>query len=318
MLMPYSWGSICVALISMYQIDDPSAVVTVFCKACLFAALGMVCYIVIMEGGQILLGNTRIGQSLSGSNVNATGISLGVYSLGILFMYIQTKRKLLLVPYILVVIFMLLTGSRKVIFPIVLGAAMYEFCGGFRFKKIFKLIVAFAALVLFVLSNSYMYNIIGDRVISFLGTIGVIESAKFDSSTSTRSQLIATAWQLFTEKPIFGWGYNITARVVPQHFYSHNNYVELLANNGIVGFLFYYSMYFWLIWKAIKLPPKNNVRYFLLALLLNSMLLDIGAVRYTAGLITYLSPMVASVYLLKEKRRIRCKAFAQRSALINE
>ena len=112
-------------------------------------------------------------------------------------MYIQTKRKLLLAPYVLVVIFMLLTGSRKVILPIALGAVMYEVCGGFRFKKFFTLTATFAVLVWFILSNPYMYNIIGDRVVSFLGTIGVIESSQLDASTSTRSQLIATAWQLF-------------------------------------------------------------------------------------------------------------------------
>ena len=305
MLIPYLWGSVCVALIFMCRINDPSEFVSAICSAFLIAALGVVCYIAIMERELILIGNTRIGQSVSGNNVNAAGIALGIYSLGILFLYIQTKKKLVLISYILVVIFMLLTGSRKVIFPIVLGAAMYEACGGFRLRKFFVLIIAFTALVLLILNNSYMYNVIGDRVVSFLGTIGVIENSLRDDSTSIRSQLIMIAWQLFTEKPILGWGFNITARVVPWHFYSHNNYVELLANHGIVGFFMYYSMYIGLIWKVFKLPKKNNVRYFLLAVLFNSLFRDIGAVSYTSGLIVYISPMIASVYLMKEKRRMK-------------
>lgn len=314
-LIVFIWGTIGIFFLLLFEFNDPSELIYAFSKACMIAAIGFVICIVIMEKDTILSGNVRIGATMSGNNANITGVYLGIYSLGMLFMYIKTHKKILLLSYLTVVIFMLLTGSKKVFFPIILGIAMFEICGGVKAKKILLLFAAILALILLVLYNSYFYNIIGVRVLAFLESIGMLgdTSVVSDGSTSLRKQLLTTAWQLFADKPILGWGYFATARFSEAHLYSHNNYAEILANYGIVGFFLYYGMIFRLLWKSLKLPRRDNNKYLVIALLLNSLLYDVAAVNYT-GLDAYIPLMVASVYLQKERLRIR--QIARRSMVL--
>ena len=296
----FSWLSICIFLVLIYDSYSPYALIANFCEACLMAAIAVVAYIVIMERELIMLGAVRIGDSLSG-NVNTVGMHLGLYSLAILFLYMRTKNKLLLPIYVVVVIFMLITGSKKVFIPIGLGLALYELYGGIKFRKILMLVLILFVIIFVILSNAYLYNIIGSRTIDFLGNIGIYTGEyNYSHSTDMREALIMTALECFSIKPLFGWGFNATARFSPYNVYAHNNFVEILANYGIVGFLFYYGMIFSLLFRSIHLPRRNYSRYFVVILILNSLINDVAAVSYTSGVMTYIVPMIVSVYLLKE------------------
>ena len=297
----FIWITVCIFLVFLQDFYDPSEMLTCFAKACLITASAVVLILLITERDLIMAGSIRIGASLSGANVNVVAGHLGIYSLGILFLYIKTKKKLILVPYTITVIFMLLTGSKKVFISIFLGITMYIMYDGIKFKKVLLLFFIVSVLIVAILSNSSLYNVMGARTVSFLDTIGFIEntSQTRDESTSVRLKLINTALKLFMEKPFFGWGYNVTARVSERHFYSHNNYVELLANNGILGFSIYYGMLFFLFIRALKLSKRDIGRYFIIASLLNLLLCDLAVVSYISGLVSYLIPIVTSVYLQK-------------------
>lgn len=297
----FLWGTIGIFSLLLGGFNDPTELLLAFGKACTIASIGVVVFIIIMEKDLILSGSVRIGSRLSGNNANVTGVYLGIYSLGILFTYIKTHKKLLLALYLIVVIFMLLTGSKKVFIPIMLGIAMYESYGGIKFRKITVLFLSLIALCVAVLTNSHLYNVIGIRVVAFLGNIGMLKETVMipDVSTMTRVQLLTTAWHLFMEKPVLGWGYLATARFSDVHFYSHNNYLEILANYGIIGFSLYYGMVSVSLCRILKLPKLNYNRHFILALLINSLLYDVAAVNYT-GLDAYIPLMIASIYLQKE------------------
>ena len=196
---------------------------------------------------------------------------------------------------------MLITGSKKVFIPIGLGLALYELYGGIKFRKILMLVLILFVIIFVILSNAYLYNIIGSRTIDFLGNIGIYTGEyNYSHSTDMREALIMTALECFSSKPLFGWGFNATARFSPYNVYAHNNFVEILANYGIVGFLFYYGMIFSLLLRSIHLPRRNYFRYFVVILILNSLINDVAAVSYTSGVMTYIVPMIVSVYLLKE------------------
>lgn len=313
----FSWTSICIFLVLMHDAYSPDALIANFCEACLIAAIAVVAYIVIMERDLIMLGTVRIGDSLSG-NVNTVGMHLGIYSLGILFLYMRTRNKLLLPVYIVVAVFMLLTGSKKVFIPISLGLALYELYSGIKFEKIVMLLFILVAIIYTVLSNPYLYNIIGSRTIDFLGNIGMyVGEYHYSHSTDMRESLIMTALHCFSGKPLLGWGFNATARFSPYNVYAHNNFVEILANYGVVGFLLYYGMIFSLLFKSLCLPRRNYCRYFLVILILNSSISDMAAVSYTSGVMTYIGPMVVSVYLLKENVLRRATVTRRRNE-INE
>lgn len=313
----FSWLSICIFLVLMHDACSPDVLIANFCEACLIAAIAVVAYIVIMERDLIMLGTVRIGDSLSG-NVNTVGMHLGIYSLGILFLYMRTKNKLLLPVYIVVAVFMLLTGSKKVFIPISLGLALYELYGGIKFEKIVMLLFILVAIIYTVLSNPYLYNIIGSRIIDFLGNIGMYAGEyHYSHSTDMRESLIMTALHCFSDKPLLGWGFNATARFSPYNVYAHNNFVEILANYGVVGFLLYYGMIFSLLSKSLCLPRSNYSRYFAVILILNHLINDMAAVSYTSGVMTYIGPMVVSVYLLKENVLRRATVTRRRNE-INE
>ena len=310
----FSWLSICIFLVLMHDAYSPDALIADFCKACLIAAIAVVAYIVIMERDLIMLGTVRIGDSLSG-NVNTVGMHLGIYSLGILFLYMKTRNKLLLPIYIVVVVFMLLTGSKKVFIPISLGLALYELYGGIKFEKIVMLLFILVAIIYTVLSNPYLYDIIGSRTIDFLGNIGIYTGVyHYSHSTDMRESLIMTALHCFYSKPLLGWGFNATARFSPYNVYAHNNFVEILANYGVVGFLLYYGMIFSLLFKSLCLPRSNYSRYFAVILILNSLINNMAAVSYTSGVMTYIGPIVVSVYLLKENIFRRATVGQRRTA----
>lgn len=313
----FSWLSICIFLVLMHDAYRPDALIADFCEACLIAAIAVVVYIVIMERDLIMLGSVRIGDSLSG-NVNTVGMHLGLYSLAILFLYMKTKNKLLIPVYIVVAVFMLLTGSKKVFISIGLGLILYELYGGIKFKKILMLLFMLVTLVYAILSNPYIYDIIGSRTIDFLGNIGIYTGTyRYSHSTDIRESLIMTALHCFSSKPLSGWGFNATARFSPYNVYAHNNFVEILANYGLIGFLFYYGMIFSLLFKSLCLPRRNYCRYFFVILILNSLISDMAAVSYTSGVMTYVGPMVVNVCLLKENI-FRRAAVGQRRTAKNE
>jgi O-antigen ligase len=94
-------------------------------------------------------------------------------------------------------------------------------------------------------------------------------SLGLDSSVSQRyffspghDSLIRTSWKMFLDKPILGQGpklYRIKSYdpkyltgISPHHSHPHNFYVQLLAETGIIGFLFLAGLFCYFIYVTIK------------------------------------------------------------------
>jgi O-antigen ligase len=85
-----------------------------------------------------------------------------------------------------------------------------------------------------------------------------------------RQAVYAGAWNMFVQRPFMGWGFHQMPDELPRHvngynrekvLYPHNTYLELLAENGVVGF----ALYVWLMWElwslrrvAVPLREKNG------------------------------------------------------------
>jgi O-antigen ligase len=75
-----------------------------------------------------------------------------------------------------------------------------------------------------------------------------------DSSFDKRSAMIRTAIRLWQESPIFGNGSVAFVRHGGFGGYSHNNYVELLCNMGVVGLCLYYAAHVCIVFQGWWLP----------------------------------------------------------------
>ena len=87
-------------------------------------------------------------------------------------------------------------------------------------------------------------------------------------------------YNMWLLKPLFGYGYNSYSMISPYRTYSHNNYIELLFNGGIILFIFYYSIIIVLLTKILKLRSKSNIKWLFFAMVVTFFAFDYGAVSY--------------------------------------
>lgn len=185
----------------------------------------------------------------------------------ILLYFMKKTRKILkILIYLLFILIsmkiIIMTGSRKGIVMLVLGIA--GFITMSNPKKIIKNgiigIILIIISYLMVLQIPKLYELIGWRI---EGMLAMFSGNKgIDSSSLLRKEYIYLGIREFFKSPILGYGlnnYRVLNLVNTGHYtYSHNNFIEILVNLGIVGFLSYYWIYFYLI-KKYLMNRKNNI-----------------------------------------------------------
>ena len=100
------------------------------------------------------------------------------------------------------------------------------------------------AALYYVLTNDVLYNFVGWRLESMLSSFMSDSNIVEDASMRERGIMKAYAMQLFSEKPILGYGVHGFAYMFREY------YGKLLY--GIVGFVIFYAIFFW-IFRKIKL-----------------------------------------------------------------
>lgn len=98
-----------------------------------------------------------------------------------------------------------------------------------------------------------------------------------DESTIGRLYMLQIWPDYFAASPVFGNGLDQFAILSKLGYYSHNNYVEIAVNLGLVGLFLYYGMYYFAIIKAFQ-----QKRYFFSATFtLLFLFLDFTGVSYS-------------------------------------
>ena len=127
----------------------------------------------------------------------------------------------------------------------------------------------------------------GISLINFeaMAAIKRIMSSGFESmdiSTDIRVEYIKEGLGYWLKKPFFGWGTD-GFREINNSSYSHNNYVEILCNHGLLGFIVYYTLYAWRI--AESFLQKN---YHSLLIVVALAVTDLGLVSFSEKACWYL------------------------------
>lgn len=226
---------------------------------CYFAAsIALLLYVVLYIDFTDLAGNrlsTEAYDELEGWNSNCIGMYLafGCYS-GYLAMFKSETMKLLRGAYLLIaasmIAIVLLSGSRGALVILMIPVL-------FVAMKNSRNVVASVFVVGILLFSSYflvmkvpvLYSNIGIRIEEMFN---ILSASGDGSGDDSRLLLITNGLMWYKEAPILGVGINnfrilsSTRLFVNKFFYAHNNYVELLVDIGFVGFMFYYSAYYFL------------------------------------------------------------------------
>ena len=265
-----------------------------FEKYCI-VALAFEIYVMISSGSRLFAG--RLGEYAYspiafGGNYNANGVGIVLIYAFILCLgfYLEDRKKNRVVFMLVYIIGILMTGSRKAIVSTVFALISLPLINIYykeknAFVHILKMIglgIIVGILLFFSLFKiPVLYYIAGYRIEAMLNIFGGT-TVVVESSLDFRDQFIDCAKEVFRSSPIHGIGIDNFAQVnIIKGYYAHNNYWELLAGGGIVGFSLYYLLYVYLIirlWRQRK-SDKPDVRTFLVFMLL-MILMDNYLVSY--------------------------------------
>ena len=171
---------------------------------------------------------------------------------------VSKKSSILLIIYLTSVsIFTFLTGERAPFFYIIFFSIMIAFFSpGYYFYKIVGAVFTFTLIALLLIFNPSLKT----RMVDF--TISQIQSTHLSylPYTPDHEMNYISGLKMFMDKPLFGVGTNLFKYKCDLDEYRyrwcqshpHNYYIQLLAENGIFGFLFLSSFYFFLLFKVIK------------------------------------------------------------------
>lgn len=163
--------------------------------------------------------------------------------------------------FILVDILIFLAGERASFLFLNLSTIFIIcFISQFKLARLIILVCAYCLITFITINDKQFY----DRYITSVNQS--LHFGKSDSNINIFSQahdsFARTAWNMFLDKPILGHGPN-SFRIKcsnplyaqgssPCNTHPHNFYIQLLAETGIVGFLFLTGLFFFFIYLMIK------------------------------------------------------------------
>lgn len=234
-----------------------------------------------------LLNGVRFDESFQNSNVLGMVVAMACI---IQIYYLMFEKKsisaLLMIPSFIII---LVSQSRKSFILLLAGSfalLLYKNSSNKRvLTKIFKIIATIIVLFVLVkiLSALPVFGFINGRLEGLWASITGV--GRIDHSSWLRKEYRRLGMEQFFRTPLLGIGIDsssyITSAVEGRATYLHSNYVELLACGGIVGFVFYYSMYLYLGWTFFKYRKYDRNRTMICIILMILLLvMDYGMVSY--------------------------------------
>lgn len=279
-------------------------------------------YTIHFYGISFILSSLSSGRRLDNDFANINSVS-GIAAVGIIvmFYFIFYEKKYRYIPFTAINIFIIAaSGSRKSLVLPIVGCFLIIIIINFRNKNFLLnvikgiILVIFFSVVVKLILQMPTFEMLNTRidglVASFTG------HGEVDSSTSMRKQMILLGWEQFKKTPFLGIGIGNSGPIILagskyDNSYLHNNFIELLACGGIVGFLIFYNIYFYIFYiflKNWKYRIDTSIVCFVVCFCL--FILDYGQVSYSSKetyfyfMIFFLciSELKKRKYILRKKR----------------
>jgi O-antigen ligase len=161
--------------------------------------------------------------------------------------------------FILIDVLIFLSGERTSFILLNLSTVfVILFISNYKWLRLGVFIISLCIITFLTINNERLY----DRYVkSPIQNFGVNSTTKYFFSP-THDSLIKTAWNMFLDKPILGHGPKLfrvkcndpkyATGISPCNTHPHNFYIQLLAETGIIGFLFLAGLFFYFIYLSIK------------------------------------------------------------------
>lgn len=240
----------------------------------------------------ILFINEGVRLTITESFININDLGMcATYAIIINIYYIFNKQNgwytIFSIPALLITF---ASGSRKAFVILVVGVIALSILKNYKTKNIAKRTIKIIAsiisllLILLFISKLSVFEPLMERMQFVVN--GILTGQNSDYSTLTRLNLITIGQQIFQQHPVLGIGINNSQFIVEgiyhrENYYLHNNYIELLADGGIVGFVIYYWIFLYLFISLIKNRDFADLEFDIcLLLLIIHLLMDIGSVSF--------------------------------------
>lgn len=249
------------------------------------------------------------GENIEGeiTNQNTLGLVCAfAFILSVYYIYENKWYAIGLIPCLLVVA---ASTSRKALILLALGTIAVLLIRSESRNPIYTLlklvgIIIVVGILLGIIIKLNIFSGVNERMKGLIALISGV--GEIDNSTNLRQMMIAKGLKQFSKTPLVGIGIgNAGTLEIKGYNYLHNNYVELLACGGIVGFLIYYSMYFYIIANLVKYRKyEGKLSKLIFCLVMLILMMDYGLVNYyDKATYFYLLIFFLHIRNLKEKKR---------------
>lgn len=204
----------------------------------------------------------------------------------------RSSKKKWVIFFVLNILICIMTTSRKSFIILIVACILIEIMKSKNpIKSIVYLSIIIIGIWIILTKVPFIYNLVGYRVEEMIISIfhdndTFIEN--YSQSTNGRFNRIERGIEWFKNKKIIGYGlenYSVLSGIYRKGFdgIADNNYIEILVDLGLVGFVLYYSFVVYLLIKNLKyrLDEKSFLSFILIVALIIS---DIGSCNYKSAI----------------------------------
>lgn len=309
-ILPYYF---CCIIISWYILSDRENSfnrIMKFLKSFIMGTL-ILCIICIASDIRSFNIYTRIGNRLLGNQYTMFTYYLMISITIVIWLYFKEDKKRNKVYNFIIIIFLYImiisSAVRKALLIPIVFFMSYIFIKSRNKNNIIKgiikiILIIFILLLIYYLlmKNEYFASTAGRRIDTFIN--GITNKGPIDNSFNERRLLVNSAWECYKKYPILGYGFGAFREYantsIGLRLYAHNNYLELLASSGIIGFSIYYGMIikiFISLCRGLK-KYKSDIFIFGIAFLLSLIINDFAAVTYLSFPYMIIISIISSLY----------------------
>ncbi len=214
---------------------------------------------------------------------NILAFSMNIGTIASLYLILFYKQRALWFFFILFILVLFCTGSRRGLFTMFFGLlGLFCFYSKIKHINLIKMIIIVVLSVFFfsLLLKLEFFSSMNDRFMNLVSAINT--SAEMSSSDESRFSMIEKGFNMFLENPILGYGAGAFKAKAGFGIYSHNNYIELLVNYGFLGFFIYYSFFFKIVIKSLRyiIRSMDHLAIFIFIFMCVRLISDVGNVSY--------------------------------------